>query len=49
MMIVKMRGGDHSKDIRGYEITSKGVVIGKRLTDYDRLITGLPRRVQRGE
>jgi circadian clock protein KaiC len=42
MMVVKMRGGAHSRDIREYEITSEGVVIGKRLADYDRLITGIP-------
>jgi circadian clock protein KaiC len=44
LMVVKMRGSAHSKDIREYEITSQGVVIGERLTDYDHLITGLPRR-----
>jgi circadian clock protein KaiC len=38
-----MRGGNHAKDIREYEITSKGVVIlGKRLTDYQGLISGIP-------
>jgi circadian clock protein KaiC len=47
MIVVKMRGGAHSKEIREYEITSKGVVIGERLMDYDRLITGIPRRVDR--
>src|SRR6202789_431740 len=33
MMIVKMRGGDHSRDIREYEITSTGVAVGDRLLD----------------
>jgi circadian clock protein KaiC len=47
MIVVKMRGGAHSKEIREYEITSKGVVIGGRLMDYDRLTTGIPRRVDR--
>jgi circadian clock protein KaiC len=47
MMILKMRGGNHSKDIREYEITSNGVEIGERLKGYDRLITGLPDRVAR--
>jgi circadian clock protein KaiC len=38
-----MRGGNHAKDIREYEITSKGVVIlGKRLTNYQGLISGIP-------
>jgi circadian clock protein KaiC len=48
MVVIKMRGGNHSKDIREYEITSKGVVImGDRLTDYQGLITGIPKRVGR--
>ena len=43
MVVIQMRGGNHSKDIREYEITSKGVVIiGDRLTDYEGLITGIP-------
>jgi circadian clock protein KaiC len=46
MMVVKMRRGDHSRDIREYEITSKGVVLGERLRDYDHLITGIPTRAQ---
>jgi circadian clock protein KaiC len=45
LMVVKMRRGYHSRDIREYEITSKGVVVGERLTGYDHLITGIPRRV----
>ena len=45
MTVVKMRGGAHSKDIREYEITSKGVVIGERIMNYDHLITGIPNRV----
>jgi circadian clock protein KaiC len=45
MVVIKTRGGNHSKDIREYEITSEGVVIlGERLTDYQRLITGIPER-----
>ncbi len=45
LVVVKMRGGNHSKDIREYVITDKGVVIiGPRQTDYVRLITGLPER-----
>jgi circadian clock protein KaiC len=43
MVVIKMRGGNHTKDIREYEITSKGVVIlGKRLTNYQGLISGIP-------
>jgi circadian clock protein KaiC len=43
MVVIKMRGGNHAKDIREYEITSKGVIIlGKRLTEYQGLISGIP-------
>jgi len=45
MVVIKMRGGNHSKDIREYVITNKGVVvIHPRRTDYTGLITGIPRR-----
>ena len=45
MVVIKMRGGNHSKDIREYVITDKGVVvIHPRSTDYEGLTTGLPRR-----
>lgn len=45
MAIIKMRGGDHSKDIREYVITKKGlVVISPRSTEYNGLITGIPVR-----
>jgi circadian clock protein KaiC len=48
MVVVKMRGGNHAKDVREYEITSKGVVIvGERLTEYQHLITGIPERLSR--
>jgi circadian clock protein KaiC len=42
MMVLKMRGGAHSSDIREYEITSSGMKIGDRITGYDHLITGIP-------
>jgi circadian clock protein KaiC len=45
MVVIKMRGGNHSKDIREYVITDKGVVVIKpRSTDYVGLITGIPTR-----
>ncbi len=46
MVVVKMRGGNHSKDIREYMITDEGVVIvGPRQTEYLRMTSGLPERV----
>ncbi|MEP6672637.1 MAG: ATPase domain-containing protein [Chthoniobacter sp.] len=50
MVVIKMRGGNHSKDIREYVITDKGVVvIHPRQTDYARLTTGLPERIGQRE
>jgi circadian clock protein KaiC len=50
MVVIKMRGGNHAKDIREYEITSKGVIIlGERLTNYQGLIGGLPEHTDRAE
>jgi len=46
IVVIKMRGGNHSKDIREYVITDKGVVvIGPRQTDYVALTTGIPQRL----
>jgi len=42
LMVVKMRGGKHSIDTREFEVTSKGISIGKRLTGYQALTTGIP-------
>ncbi len=46
LVVIKMRGGNHSKDIREYVITSKGVVvIHPRSTEYHGLTTGIPTRI----
>ena len=42
LTVVKMRRGDHSKEIREYEISPKGFVIGECLYQYDQLTTGTP-------
>jgi len=50
IVVIKMRGGNHSKDIREYVITDKGVVvIHPRQTEYARLSTGLPDRISQRE
>jgi len=50
LMVIKMRGGNHSKDIREYVITDEGlVIIAPRRTDYARLTTGLPERTSQRE
>ena len=40
--VVKMRESDHSKDVRVFDITDGGIVIGKRIADYEGLLTGRP-------
>jgi len=45
LMVVKMRRGAHSKDIRQYDISSQGFVLVERLSNRDQLITGIPRRI----
>jgi circadian clock protein KaiC len=50
MVVIKMRGGGHAKDIREYEITSEGVVIlGKRMANFQSLISGIPVHSDRPE
>lgn len=50
IVVIKMRGSNHSKDIREYIITDEGVVIIQpRQTDYTKLSTGLPERIGQRE
>jgi len=42
MVVIKMRRSTHSVDMREYEITSEGFVIGERLRGYRGLTTGVP-------
>jgi circadian clock protein KaiC len=43
MTIVKLRGSQHSKEIRLYEVTNEGLIIGNGLHGYEGLMTGTPR------
>jgi circadian clock protein KaiC len=42
MAVIKMRGSDHSHELRTYEITPKGITVGPALTEYDGIMTGVP-------
>jgi circadian clock protein KaiC len=45
MIVIKVRGSDHSKDLRLYEVHSTGLTIGDRITLYDHgLLTADPMR-----
>ena len=42
MAVVKVRGSAHSKELRPFEITEDGIVVGDALGHYDGLLTGHP-------
>jgi len=45
MAVVKVRASHHSKDLRVFEITADGIVVGERIADYQGLLTGSPHLV----
>lgn len=45
LAVVKLRGSQHSKQLRLYEVTDKGIVIGEGLPGYEGIMTGTPRRI----
>jgi circadian clock protein KaiC len=42
MAVIKMRGSDHSHELRTYEITPQGIRVGAALAEYDGIMTGVP-------
>ena len=48
MMVVKVRASAHQKDLRLFEITAEGIVVGERIGDYRGLLTGSPHMVSPG-
>jgi circadian clock protein KaiC len=47
--VVKTRARGHSHELRAYDVTSKGVVVGKRLSEFAGVITAVPHRRDPGE
>jgi circadian clock protein KaiC len=45
LVILKMRGSDHDKRLREFEITSAGIKIESAFTNYEGIISGSPRKV----
>ncbi|MDQ6603547.1 MAG: AAA family ATPase [Chloroflexota bacterium] len=41
LVVVKMRGSDHSKEMRAYEITAHGLVVRESLREYRGISTGM--------
>lgn len=48
LSIVKVRGSDHSKDIRLFDINDQGMVIGEPLSGIDGILTGHPTKATQG-
>ncbi|MBA3297730.1 MAG: AAA family ATPase [Acidobacteria bacterium] len=42
MAVVKVRGSAHAKDLRAFDMTDKGIVMGETLGGYEGLLTGSP-------
>jgi circadian clock protein KaiC len=42
LSVIKVRASQHSKDIRLYDITEEGIVIGKALSGYSGIMSGRP-------
>jgi circadian clock protein KaiC len=47
MAVVKVRASAHKTDLRLFEITADGIVVGERIGDYEGLLTGSPHPVSR--
>jgi circadian clock protein KaiC len=42
LAVVKMRGSEHSREFRRYELTEAGAVVGAALHEYNGITTGVP-------
>jgi len=47
LVILKMRGSDHDKRLREFEITSEGIKLAAPFAEYEGVMTGSARRVSR--
>lgn len=45
LAIMKMRGSDHDKRLREFQITPNGIKIESAFTNYEGVITGAPRKI----
>jgi circadian clock protein KaiC len=48
MAVVKVRASAHSKDLRVFEITGDGLVVGERIATYQGLLAGSPHVISPG-
>ncbi len=47
LIVVKMRGSDHSRSFHSYTSTEAGIVLGGTLSEFDAIVTGVPTRSRR--
>ncbi len=45
LLVLKMRGSDHAKDIRQYEITSHGIDVQAKFEGQEGILSGSPRKM----
>ena len=45
LLVLKMRGSDHAKDIRQYDITSTGFDVQSKFEGREGILSGTPRRM----
>jgi circadian clock protein KaiC len=45
LLVLKLRGSDHAKDIRQYEITNRGIQVMSRFEGQEGILSGSPRRM----
>ncbi|MFN2185629.1 MAG: ATPase domain-containing protein, partial [Anaerolineae bacterium] len=45
LLVLKLRGSDHAKDIRQFEITNEGIAIMSRFEGQEGIMSGSPRRM----
>ncbi len=45
MFVAKLRGCDHSKDLRHYDVGAAGITLGETLYEYEGILSGTARRV----
>jgi circadian clock protein KaiC len=46
LAVLKLRGSDHDKRLREFEITSEGIRVAKPFSGFEGIVTGSPRKMQ---
>jgi circadian clock protein KaiC len=45
LLVLKMRGSDHAKDIRQYDVTGQGIEVKSKFEGQEGILSGSPRRL----